>query len=95
MATNRVLMTTTQPGHDWERAISRQYDIAPTFDAMQRLLLFGLRSDSVQSSEPEPGSFQTLVEREGQSWSGTGASAAEAMARALLAMAQPEFATPA
>lgn len=82
-------MTTANLTHDWQGAITHLYDIDPTVDAMQRKLLFGLRSDAVQSSEPVPGSFQTVVERDGQIWSGTGASAAEAMARALLAMAQP------
>ncbi|HEU4798637.1 MAG TPA: hypothetical protein VFT63_06890 [bacterium] len=83
-------MTTTDQVIDWESAITSHYEIAPTFEAMQRLLLFGLRSASVLSSEPEPGTFRTAVEREGNSWSGTGASPTEAMGRVLLAMAEPE-----
>ena len=88
-------MTITDTGDDWQRAITHHYNIDPTFNAMQRLLLFGLRSDAVQSSEPEPGSYETVVEREGDTWTGTGATPAEGMARALLAMAQAEAAAPA
>ena len=35
-------MTTTDQVIDWESAITSQDEIAPTFEAMQRLLLFGL-----------------------------------------------------
>jgi hypothetical protein len=86
-------MTLTDQASDWQTAITTHYEIAPTFNAMQRLLLFGLRSASVQSSEPTPGAFETLVEKEGNSWNGTGSSPEEAMGRALLAMAQSETAT--
>ena len=88
-------MTITTDTRDWQSAITREYNIDPTFNAMQRLLLFGLRSDAVQSSEPEPGAFQTVVEHEGGIWTGTGASPEEGMGRALLAMAQAKTATPA
>jgi hypothetical protein len=83
-------MTTTDQVVDWQSAITSHYEIAPTFEAMQRLLLFGLRSASVLSSEPDPGTFRTVVERDGSFWNGTGASPTEAMGRVLLAMAQPE-----
>ena len=86
-------MTNTDTDGDWQSAITRHYNIDPTFNAMQRLLLFGLRSDAVQSSEPEPGTFQTEVELGGRSWTGTGASPEEGMGRALLAMAQAEVPT--
>jgi hypothetical protein len=75
----------------WQTAITERFEIQPTIEAMQRHLLFTLRSASVQSSEAGHGEFRTDVDLgEGQNWSGTGASAEEAMARVLLVMTRSD-----
>ena len=84
-------MNTSITAINWQAAITERFEIQPTIDAMQRHLLFTLRSAAVQSSEAGHGEFQTDVELgEGETWSGTGASAEEAMARVLLVMTRPD-----
>ncbi len=75
---------------DWRTAITERFEIQPTIAAMQRHLLFSLRSASVQTSEVTPGEFQTEVRLDGGAWTGTARSAEEAMGRALLAMTGPD-----
>lgn len=79
-------MNTVMTESDWQAGITTRFAIQPTIEAMQRHLLFTLRSASVRSSEVAPGRYQTEVELEGQSWIGTGSSADEAMGRVLLLM---------
>ena len=78
---------------DWQTEVRSRLVIEPTIDAMQRHLLFTLRSASVQATESAPGRFQTVVEWEEAAWEGTGDSAAEAMGRVLLAMTHPSQST--
>ena len=86
-------MECTNETRAWQAEIRRRLVIEPTVNAMQRHLLFTLRSASVQSSEPAPGTFYTIVEWEEASWEGAGESAAEAMGQVLLAMTRPSPAT--
>ena len=83
-------MTTRAITHRWRSAIRDRFAIQPTFLAMQRHLLFALRSASVQSSEPSPGEFRTDVRLDGNTWMGEGASPEEAMATALLKMTRED-----
>jgi hypothetical protein len=71
---------------DWQAEVRSRLVIEPTISAMQRHLLFTMRSASVQATESTPGRFHTVVEWEEAAWEGTGDSAAEAMGRVLLAM---------
>ena len=75
---------------DWQRAITERFEIQPTIAAMQRHLLFSLRSASVQTSEVTPGEFQTEVRLDGGAWTGSARSEEEAMGRVLLAMTGPD-----
>ena len=75
---------------DWQVEVRTRLVIEPTVNAMQRHLLFTLRSASVQESESAPGRFQTVVEWDEATWEGTGDSAAEAMGRVLLTMTDPD-----
>ena len=79
-------MTGAETNTDWQRGIAERFAIQPTVDAMQRHLLFTLRSASVRSGEVGPGEFQTHVELGDCSWIGSGASAVEAMGQVLLNM---------
>jgi hypothetical protein len=71
---------------NWESEVRRQVAVEPTVEAMQRHLLFTMRSTSIRELPAEPGSFHTIVDWDGVSWEGEGASAAEALGRVLLIM---------
>jgi hypothetical protein len=71
---------------DWQLAITQRLEIAPTFPAMQRYLLFARRSTGIEQSTPAPGAYHFEVTVEETIWFGDGASADEAMARAILSL---------
>jgi hypothetical protein len=74
---------------DWESEVRRQISIEPTVVAMQRHLLFTIRSTSVRDLNSVPGHFHTVVDWDGVTWEGEGATAAEALGRVLLTMNAP------
>ncbi len=74
---------------DWQADVRRAFAVEPTVVAMQRHLLFTMRSTSVRASEAEPGRFRTTVDWDGTTWEGTGATEAEALGRVLIAMSAP------
>jgi hypothetical protein len=71
---------------DWRSEITRRLEIAPTITAMQRYLLFGRRCSAIEESNPAPGDHRMVVTLHEATWKGRGATADEAMGRAILAL---------
>jgi hypothetical protein len=81
-------MTPSNTG-DWQGEIARRLQIAPTISAMQRYLYFARRCSSVEPTTPTPDDHRVLVGVDGHTWTGRGATEAEAMGRTVLAMPEP------
>ena len=81
-------MTPSNTG-DWQGEIARRLQIAPTISAMQRYLYFARQCSSVEPTTPTPDDHRVLVGVDGHTWTGRGATKAEAMGRTVLAMPEP------
>ena len=75
---------------DWRSEITRRLEIAPTITGMQRYLYFARRCAAIEDSNPAPGDYRVVVTLQAATRTGRGASAEEAMARAVLALPKPE-----
>ena len=74
---------------DWRREILLRLEITPTVTAMQRYLLFSRRCSAIEESNPAPGDHRIRVTLNESAWTGSGATAEEAMARAVLSLPEP------
>lgn len=82
----RSITMTPPRASDWRREILLRLEIAPTVTAMQRYLLFARRCSAIEESNPAPGDHRMVVTLHEATWTGRGATADEAMGRAVLAL---------